>query len=229
MMNNEEAATFVYELVTTSMLAQDANRDRSKQVAIGPSELGSCRRKVYYRITQAPKVNKTEKLAAILGTYIHAGIAEAVARKDPFGDNFMIEQEFSADGLPMHTDLYIKDKKMVIDWKTTTKKSLRYFPSQDQLWQVHTYANIMRKNGYEVDKVVLCSIPRDGVMADIKVCAQDYDEDQANAALAWKAGVEQFVINEEVPLPEKPKYYCIKYCEYFDPTGERGCPSSSQA
>lgn len=228
-MNNEEASKLVYGLLTNSMMAQDANRDRSKQVEIGPSELGVCRRKVYYRITQAPKLNETEKLAPILGTWIHAGIAEAIKRSDPFGDQFLIEQEFSADGIPMHTDLYIKDKKMVVDWKTTTRKSMRYFPSESQVWQVQTYANILIKNGYEVDKVVLCTIPRDGKMSEILVHAEDYDVAKAEAALAWKKEVEQYVINEEVPLPEKPKYWCSSYCEYYDPTGERGCPSTSRA
>lgn len=227
-MNNEDTAKYVYDLLTTSMLGQDASRDRSKQIAIGPSELGVCKRKVYYRITQAPKLNETEKLAPILGTWIHAGIAEAIKRADPFGDNFLIEQEFSNDGMPMHTDLYIKDKKMVVDWKTTTRKSIKYFPSDSQLWQVHTYAHILKKNGYEVDKVVLCTIPRDGKMKEILVHAEDYDPAKAEEALSWKREVEQAVINEEVPVPEKPKYWCQDYCEFYDPTGERGCPSTTR-
>ena len=71
--------TDLNSLLTKSLTAFDANRDRSKQVEIGPSSLGGCRRQVYYNLIAQPVTNpETESLAAILGTFIHSGISEAI-------------------------------------------------------------------------------------------------------------------------------------------------------
>ena len=57
------------ELLLTALRAGDAKRSRSTQVQIGPSEVGGCRRKVWYRLNDQPETNDNElKLAAIMGT-----------------------------------------------------------------------------------------------------------------------------------------------------------------
>ena len=55
------------DMVIKSLGAYDSQRDRSKQIEIGPSSIGSCSRRVYHDLKQTPKTNDTEKLAAILG------------------------------------------------------------------------------------------------------------------------------------------------------------------
>ena len=68
------------ELLLTALKAGDAKRSRSTQVQIGPSEVGGCRRKVWYRLNDQPETNDNElKLAAIMGTAIHAEIERALA------------------------------------------------------------------------------------------------------------------------------------------------------
>ena len=216
---------FLYKLLTGALIAEDSQRDRSKQKEIGPSQLGGCRRQVYYQLVDQPETNITEKLPAILGTYIHAGIAEAIKSEDPFGDNFLIEQTLDAYGIPAHTDLYIRDKQLVVDWKTTTKASLRYFPSDQQIWQAQVYAHLLKANGEDPKEVALVTIPRDGKMADILTHSEPYDPVKAEAALAWLDEVKESVSKKDIPSPEKPKHFCKMYCEYFDETGEVGCSS----
>ena len=225
---SEDTNVYLYKLLSGALLAQDGQRDRSKQVEIGPSQLGSCKRKVYYQLVSKPELNKTEKLPAILGTFIHAGIAEAIKRDDPFGDNFLIEQEMNAFGIPAHTDLYIKDKQLVVDWKTTTKASLRYFPSENQIWQAQVYAHMLKENGEDPKTIALVTIPRDGKMEDIRTHSEPYDPAKAELALSWLEDVKQSVTKKEIPLPEKPKHFCRMYCEWFDETGQVGCPSLSR-
>lgn len=216
---------FLYKLLTGALVDQDSKRSRSTQKEIGPSQLGGCRKQVYYQLTDQPETNKTEKLPAILGTYIHAGIAEAIKAEDPFGDNFLIEQTLDAYGIPAHTDLYIRDKHLVVDWKTTTKASLRYFPSDQQIWQAQVYAHMLKASGEDPKEVALVSIPRDGKMADILTHSEPYDPTKAEAALAWLDEVKLAVKNEDIPAPEKPKHFCKMYCPYFDESGEAGCSS----
>ena len=46
---------------------KENNRGRSKQKQVGPSELGGCRRKVWYKLNSQPATNGGElKLAAIM-------------------------------------------------------------------------------------------------------------------------------------------------------------------
>jgi hypothetical protein len=179
-------------------------------------------------ITQAPKVNQTEKLAAIMGTFIHAGIADAIKREDPFGDNFMIEQEFKVEGLRGHVDLYIKDAAQIVDWKTTKVKSLRYFPSLQQRLQVQLYGYLVSENGYPVETVSLVAIARDGGAQDIREHTEPYDPEMAKQGLDWISNLQDMAANGEIPEPEKDVFFCRSYCDFYDETGVNGCPSKSR-
>ena len=222
---SEDTNVYLYKLLTGALLAQDSQRDRSKQKEIGPSQVGGCARQVFYQLTDKPKTNVTEKLSAILGTAIHAMIADAIKREDPFGGNFLIEQEMDAYGIPAHTDLYIKDKQLVVDWKTTTKASLRYFPSEQQIMQVQLYAHLLKANGEDPKTVSLVTIPRDGKMEHILVHSEPYNPEIAEAGLKWLADVRLAAEKGEVPAPEKPRHWCANFCEWYDSTGEMGCAS----
>ena len=218
----------IKKMLVGALTGHDNQRDRSLQVDIGPSAVGDCKRRVFMNITQAPKVNQTEKLAAIMGTFIHAGIADAIRREDPFNDNFMIEQEFKVEGLRGHVDLYIKDKAQIVDWKTTKVKSLRYFPSLQQRLQVQLYGYLVSENGYPVESVSLVAIARDGGAEDIREHTEPYDPEMAKQGLDWISNLQDMAANGEIPEPEKDVYFCRSYCDYYDETGVNGCPSKSR-
>lgn len=219
----------IEDMLSKSLTAYDNTRDRSVQVEIGPSQIGGCRRQVYHQLVDTPETNpNTESLAAILGTFIHSGVAEAIKFNDPFGDNYLIEQEFIAGDLKGHCDLYIKDEKIVVDWKTTKLKNLRYFPSEQQRMQVQLYGYLVEENGYPVERVALCAIPRDGVMNQIKVHVEPYDRDTALRGIAWLESIKKAVAEKAVPAPEKDRFFCVGYCKYYDPTGDVGCPGISR-
>jgi PD-(D/E)XK nuclease superfamily len=218
----------IKKMLVGALTGHDAQRDRSLQVDIGPSAVGDCKRRVFMNITQAPKVNQTEKLAAIMGTFIHAGIADAIKREDPFGDNFIIEQEFKVEGLRGHVDLYIKDKAQIVDWKTTKVKSLRYFPSLQQRLQVQLYGYLVSENGYPVETVSLVAIARDGGAQDIREHTEPYDPEMAKQGLDWISNLQDMAANGEIPEPEKDVFFCRSYCDYYDETGVNGCPSKSR-
>lgn len=217
-------------MLIKSLEAFDSQRDRSQQVEVGPSSIGGCRRQVYHILKQSPKVNtQTESLASILGTFIHAGIAESIKREDPFGDNFIIEQEVTFGNLKGHVDLFIKDQGLVVDWKTTKKASLRYFPKLQQRMQVQVYGYLLAQNGHDVKNVSLVAIPRDGDMAEIRAHVEPYDEALALEGLTWLNDLRALVaLNGPAPEPAERLNFCAKYCDYYDPTGEIGCPSTSK-
>lgn len=205
------------ELLLTALRAADAKKSRSTQVQIGPSEVGGCRRRVWYRLNEQPETNDNQlKLAAIMGTAIHAEIEKALSGND----KLMIETEVEYDGMKAHIDLFVPSTGDVIDWKTTKVKNLGWFPSTQQRWQVQLYGYLLSKNGYVVNRVSLVAIARDGDERDVKVHTENYDESVALTALGWLATVKE---SKEAPAPEKDASYCQHYCPYYDASGEMGC------
>lgn len=210
------------ELLLHVLHNKDASRSRSTQVQIGPSEIGGCRRKVWYRLQEQPETNENQsKLAAIMGTAIHAAIEEAITHIDPEGKNYLVETEVKYGDMRAHVDLYIPETGAVIDWKTSKVKNLSYFPSLQQRWQVQVYGYLIEKSGKgKVNTVNLVAIARDGAEKDVKVHSEPYDETIALEALSWLTNVKA---STEAPAPEKEEFFCKSYCQFYDESGEIGC------
>ncbi len=209
------------ELLLTVLHAKDASRDRSTQTQVGPSEIGGCRRKVWYRLNAQPHTNENQsKLAAIMGTAIHAAIEDAIQHLDPEGKDYLVESEVSYGDMKAHVDLFIPSTGAVIDWKTSKVKNLSYFPSTQQRWQVQLYGYLLSKNGYEVKTVNLVAIARDGDEKNVKVHTEDYSEEVALTAMSW---LEEVKAMTELPEPEKDANFCKNYCQYYDATEQMGC------
>jgi hypothetical protein len=202
--------------------AKENSRARSNQVQIGPSELGGCRRKVWYRLNDQLQTNNNElKLAAIMGTAIHAAIENALELADPTGTKYVVEQEVEYGDMKAHIDLWIPETGDVVDWKTVKKNNLGYFPSTQQRWQVQVYGYLLDKSGKgKPSNVNLVAIPRDGNETDIKVHSEPYDPTIAEEALNWLSAIKE---TTEAPEPERDENYCKFYCKYYDASGELGC------
>lgn len=210
------------DLLIEILRAKDASRPRSTQTQVGPSELGGCRRKVWYRLNDQIETNENElKLAAIMGTAIHAEIEKALAIADPSGEKYVVETEVEYGGMKAHIDLWIPSTGDVVDWKTVKVKNLNYFPSKQQRWQVQVYGYLIDKSGLGKPRNVnLVAIARDGDERDVKVHTEPYDPKIAEEALNWLSAIKE---SAEAPEPEKDENYCKFYCKYFDATGEIGC------
>ena len=208
----------IKELLVKALHEKENARPRSTQVQIGPSELGGCRRKVWYRLNNQPETNDAElKLASIMGTAIHSAIESALAGNK----SILLESTVEYNGMKAHVDAFLPDTGDVIDWKTVKAKNLSYFPSQQQRWQVQVYGYLIEKSGVGKPKTVnLVAIPRDGDERDIKVHSEPYDESVALEALSWLAAIKE---SSDAPAPERDESYCKFYCKYYDASGEMGC------
>ena len=210
------------ELLFEVLRSKDAGRARSKQAQVGPSELGGCRRKVWYRLNDQPETNDNElKLAAIMGTAIHASIEDAIRTVDPKGEKYWVETAVEYSGMKAHIDLFIPETGDVVDWKTVKKQNLSYFPTTQQRWQVQVYGYLLDKSGKGKPRTVnLVAIARDGDERDVRVHSEAYDPAIAEEAMNWLSAIKE---SAEVPEPEKDESYCKFYCKYYDATGEMGC------
>jgi CRISPR/Cas system-associated exonuclease Cas4 (RecB family) len=210
------------DLLLTVLHEKDANKSRSKQTQVGPSEIGGCRRKVWYRLNDQPETNfQLKKLAAIMGTAIHSEIEKSIEAVDPKGEKYWVETEVEYDGIKAHIDLFIPETGSVVDWKTVKVKNLSYFPSAQQRWQVQVYGYLLEKSGKaKVKDVNLVAIARDGDESDVRIHTEPYDEVMALEALQWLSNVKALT---EAPAPEKDANFCKSYCQYYDASGEMGC------
>ena len=207
----------IVNILKTALVENDNNRSRSQQRELGASSVYGCSRQAWEIINQRPKCNtNTEKLAAIIGTSIHETISNSLAQNNPF-DDFLIEQEFSTPELKGHIDLFIKSTKTVVDWKTITKKKISTFPSIQQTMQVQLYGYLLEANGYEVEKVCLVGICRDGTMKDTIVYEEKYDAKMAQQGLDWIKRIKEMT---EPPAGERDVFFCQNYCEFYNPNAE---------
>jgi hypothetical protein len=220
--------TIANELI--KMLTSASKSDaRSKQTNIGPSEIGGCRHKAWRRLNGYENTNpNTLRLAAIMGTAIHGYIEEAFRRIDPFEERYLLEKEWVSDDdmIIGHIDLYDKINHEVVDWKSTKKSNLRYFPSKQQRWQVQIYGWLVEQAGHKVDTVTLVCIPRDGDERDIVFHSEPYDYSIVVEALKW---LEEIRIAQYAPAPEKEASFCKLYCGFYDETGQKGCAGRPKA
>jgi len=205
-----------------SSIFDTSQSDRSLQKAVGPSEIGGCRRKVYHRLHGADPVNDTLGAAAFMGTAIHEKIERRLAEIGD--DRYLIETEVEFDGLLGHVDVYDTVDREVIDWKTITLKKARWFPSDQQWLQVQIYGLLLTENGYPVDRVTLVGIPRDGNERDVLVRSMAWSRDAAMQGMEWLREVREF---EAPPEPERPVSFCRDYCQFYDRLGLLGCPGGT--
>lgn len=192
-----------------ALVDYDNNRARSKQTAIGVSQLGGCRRQVWHKLQGDPETNTTLRLPAILGTAIHAAIEKVVE-----ADDVLIEHRVEIDGFPPATiDYFDIAKGEVIDWKTITLKNVDWFVTKQKRWQVQVYGYLMTLDGYDVKTVTLIGIPRDGTENDIIVHSEPFDANVALEALAW---LEDVKASTEAPAPERDAAsFCKNYCPFY--------------
>lgn len=207
------------DLLKWVLYAHDERRGRSTQKAIGASELGGCRRRTWFRLLDHPEVNYTRKWAAIKGTAFHAMIEQAFQWLDPDGERFLPEVTVpGAPGMgPGHVDLVDLKTHKAIDWKTTSKKTLRYFPKPHQRWQVQVYGDLLVKAGYQIDLVELVGIPMDGDEDDIRVHTEPRDPAIAAQAYEWLAELQRHKQTGEFPPADHSGVICEQYCPFFGP------------
>lgn len=201
---------------------------RSKQISIGPSELGhECTRRMAYKLLDWEKPNVTSggSWAAQVGTAIHAYLADVFSKVE----GFEVEQRVTIrSGLGGTVDLFDTARGIVLDWKTTGASTLEKYKregaTQQQIVQVQLYGYGKAQQGATVNKVALAFLPTGGSLADMFLVMHDYDESIALAALERLDTVHALLAAVDVErspsmweqIPMKADRLC-NWCPYFKP------------
>ncbi len=183
------------EAVTADMIRQlivghDASRPRSKQHAIGPSDLSaSCNRRLMYQILNVDRVvpNKVN-LAAWIGTQLHRGMELAAKGNDDWATEIRLSVNV-AKGITLTgtADAYHKPSFTLLDYKSAgpsaMQKYRREMPDNYET-QVDVYALMAVLSGkFRVDNVGIVLLPRNGTLEDIHVYTRPWNSDRADAAI----------------------------------------------
>lgn len=226
-----------------------AGMSRSRQRAIGPSQVGDpCDRALGYRLHGVPMVrDEGLKWAPLLGTWAHAGIAEALAQENELlgRERYLIERrvEISPPTLPGgQVDAYDTDTDEVIDWKLIGKTSMtdkrRHGPGDVYRVQAHLYGLGWANAGMTPRGVRIVFLPKWSVtVMDGFEWTEAYRPDVAHDAIRRLARVDHLgtvlAVQKEprnwALLPSAPGDGCT-YCPWRrqgGPADDTGCPGNT--
>ncbi|HSJ75767.1 MAG TPA: hypothetical protein VK899_06260 [Gemmatimonadales bacterium] len=231
-------------LIDVIMWAQaDVMNPRGKQVAVGPSDLGTpCDRRVGYRLAGVDKVNtEFDPWPMIMGTAVHSWLETSFQawNKWKTPDTWLTETTLHfQDFVEGHADLYNAEHQTVIDWKGAGPDVMRKVRKEVPVGyriQVQIYGYLFMLAGLPVKKVCLAFLPRAGWLKDMYLWCEDFDEDVAKAAISRMYGIAQQIVDMDIlthshrweQIPAQPSNDC-GWCPYYDPgrDAERGADAT---
>jgi hypothetical protein len=221
-----------------------ANAPRSRQSAIGPSEIGvDCDRRIAYKLLDWPKANTgSDPLASIIGTGFHAWAEEAFSRPE-LGGRFIVEQHLTIAPPLMpggSCDLYDTLHDRVIDWKVVGDSMLRKYksegPREQYRVQGHVYGFGWELLGRTPKEIALAFVPRTGYLSGLWVWREPYDRAIALKALARMYAIRDLIIATDPEanpamwsvIPAAPSHGC-RFCPWHRPGSNdlgAGCPGN---
>lgn len=221
----------------------DANRSRSKQVALGCSEVGhACERRLAYRIAGTPASGySNDPWPAVVGTAVHAWMEEAVRLfQEAHGlDHWVTEMEVLPSPIVKgHTDLYDAKRKLVLDWKFPSPDNLRKMredgvPEQYRI-QVHLYGLGHVNAGRQVERVGIAAMGRQGWLKDCWVWSEPFNFELAQNAIRRIYSIGKTLMTADLSdpvtwqsIPATPTRLC-SWCPFHrrekKMADEKGCP-----
>lgn len=232
--------------VIETVKAAARNAPRSRQAAVGPSELGTpCTRRLGYRaIDWEPKPNSdTDPWASVIGTSVHTWMAEAFTEENwQLGyQRYLIEHRVTLPGgITGSCDLYDRHTGGVNDWKVVGLDPLKRYrrdgPGQQYQAQAHLYGLGLQLAGEHPEWVAITFLPRGGRIDGLHVWSEPYDHMMAVNALRRYQSMRDFHLcldpeanPQNWALLPTADAHCT-YCPWFLPGStdlSQGCPGHS--
>lgn len=206
---------------------------RSRQKAIGPSEMGHpCTRRLAYKLagTEAVNTGGGSGWRPTVGTAVHSWLEQTFAASNrQMGETrWLVETrvdvgEVAGEAITGSVDLYDRMTATSVDWKIVGPTSLKMYrlngPGQQYRTQGHLYGRGWTRRGLPVDTVAVCFLPSNGELRDAVWWSEPYDETVATTALARVDGVASVVSSlgpAAPPLLPTADAHC-NWCPFYMP------------
>jgi hypothetical protein len=238
---NDQPPSTVTELRQV-LIDFEAQRPRSLQKALGPSELGTpCQQQIARKLAGAPRRPITEPTwAPFQGTAVHASMEDVVAFwNGQLGrERWLAEDRLVVDPGPGHYpaiegngDAFDQDHAMVVDWKhvgTSALKKLRTAkrmgkPAKEQISaeyraQAHLYGLGHQNKGRDVKHVRVVMLARSWQYDDSDEWTEAYNPDIAHWYLGryWRV-VDQLAAAGLDAVPAAPSNDACHWCPFHRP------------
>ena len=243
-----DEASALADKIQQVISTRSANAPRSKQRAIGLSEVGeACVRKTAYKLLDWKKTNgSTDPWPSISGTAIHAWLAEAFDDVYDGEENklYLVEHPVKVnDELGGTVDLFDIEAGMVIDHKcvgaSAMKSRKKDGMTHQQRVQINLYGLGLENAGYEVRQVALAFYPLGGRLDGLHTIVEPYSRQLANdsiarfkdaQALLWQLDPQNVPSNWGL-IPATTSRMCM-YCPFYLPSSlnlSAGCPGEVDA
>lgn len=203
---------------------------RSQQRRIGPSEIGmDCQRRLIHKLAGDIEPERGPAWKPTVGTACHSQMEQWFGEENQvMGEAYqlapyMIEQRVTVGrigdtDITGSTDLFIPSHATVVDWKFVGPSRLRHYrskgPSNQYRVQAHLYGKGWAAAGYEVERVMIAFLPRDGVLSDSYFWWESYDP-----MVAIKALVNANQLHQMIQQDGKEQTL-----NQFAPCEDRWCP-----
>lgn len=212
------------ERTTADLLLEwDRTRPRSRQRALGWSEVGGCQRRAGYRLAGTEPTNAGSSLQAVMGTAIHDAVQQRL--NETAAPDDLVEHEVVFAGVLGHLDRYEADTFTLVDVKTTSDRWLEHLmvhgPDREHLWQTNGYAAALIRKGVRVKRIVIDYIARD--TGRLWRWESTPDPHQVKEALAWLAEVRDADL-EMLPRQYAPDGPFCGHCPFLDVCWEGAVP-----
>lgn len=218
------------------------NSHRSKQVALGCSEVGHpCDRRLAYKMAGVDEPNNyTDPWPAVVGTSIHSWMEQAVNDfQHVHGTKrWLTEMEVLPNPLVMgHTDLFDLETHTVLDWKFPSPANLKTMRtdgvSSQYMTQVQLYGLGHVNAGRRVERVGIAALGRQGWLKDMFVHTVPFDALLAERAIQRIFDIGDKLISMDVlnnpkgwkEISSKPDRLC-NWCPFWRngiTVDEKGC------
>lgn len=209
------------DAVRKALQAQDEQRERSQQTAVGWSEVGGCRSALGYTLAGEWPSDQPDTWGAIRGTMLHEAILGARAAAHP---HLLHEVPTEYRGIPGHADEVDPDADEVTDLKTSKLANVLVWRRDPEAllqkrMQVHGYAAGLVDAGVltESCRVRILAAPVDGTFDDWWEHVEPFDRSLADQAVQRLDDVRATVADgraDELPR-DMPYSWCESWCEWF--------------
>jgi hypothetical protein len=191
---------------------------------------------VTYRLNGvAPANHGDDPLRRLIGTGVHAALADVFRLLDAGHGFFLVEHRTQYKGITGTADLVFRHGSVVIDWKTAKKEKItrlkREGPPRHYIVQAMLYAAALRAEGENITHVAIVWVPIDVSHTE-----------GLDKIYCWKAPFDPIVADDAVErvvrlagqrpseVDPRPDRLC-RYCSHFNPDSvdlDASCPGDSR-
>jgi hypothetical protein len=201
------------------LLRADWARPRSRQTALGMSDLGGCRRRAGYQLAGYQPEKPSGSIQAVIGTAVHDAVDAALKKMREDGiipADSVINEAVSFGGVVGHPDLYVdgvlRDVK-TLGYGAQLANAKLYGPKRQHLWQVMTYAAACILADRPVRTVQIDYLVRDS--GESWIWEGPFDFGQVREAMQWLESVRETPL-EFLARDYAPDSATCKGCPFFN-------------